>query len=170
MSDFDDGRGMSASPVSAETARVMALIWSAWRADIDAEAAADEASSVPLLTRPSRWTLPRPRLDDLTRLVPCAWRERREWCGCFRCDALSAAEVCAREIVAGRSPLALAPRQAARAAALAAAPPKFIGEKARKSAAAKAPAEVLPLLAHMGAENVDGAGHEAAKRAARGKR
>ena len=37
MSDFDDGRGMSASPVSAETARVMALIWSAWRADIDAD-------------------------------------------------------------------------------------------------------------------------------------
>lgn len=148
MSDDDKRAKMIAGPVHAETFRIMAMIWEAWRTDIDAEVATDEASSVPLLTKPARWTLPRIDGDDEMRLQPCAWRRARGWCRCFRCDALSAIEMNAREILAGRRPLALAPDHTAVAAALAASAPKWLGKGARKVAQkAKAPAPPKAIAA-----------------------
>lgn len=134
---------MIAGPVFAETHRVMVMIWEAWRADIDAEVAADAASDAPLLTKPARWTLPRIDGADEMRLVPCVWRSRRAWCQCFRCDSLNAVEMTARELASGRLPLSLAPPFAAEARAIAAALPKYLGGKgkrATKAKPAKAPA------------------------------
>lgn len=134
MSDEEKRAKMIAGPVHAETLRVMVMIWEAWRADIDAEVIRDTASDVPLLTKPARWTLPRVDGADEMRLVPCAWRLRREWCRCFRCDALSAVEMSARELFVGRRPLALAPHHAAASAALATSAPKWLGKGAGKVA------------------------------------
>lgn len=143
MSDDEGKFPMIAGPVFAETSRVMVMIWEAWRADIDAEVAADAASDVPLLTKPARWTLPRIDGADEMRLMPCAWRLRREWCQCFRCDALNAVDTTARELSMGRAPLCLTPDLAAEARAIAAALPKYLGGKgkrATKAKPAKAPA------------------------------
>lgn len=128
---------MIAGPVHAETHRVMVMIWEAWRADIDAEVAADAASDVPLLTKPARWTLPRIDGADEMRLALCAWRLRREWCRCFRCDALNAVDMTARELSMGRAPLSLAPALAAEARAIAAALPKYLGGKRKLAPKAK---------------------------------
>lgn len=150
MSDEEKRAEMIAGPVFAETSRVMVMIWEAWRADIDAEVAADAASDVPLLTKPARWTLPRIDGADEMRLAPCAWRLRREWCRCFRCDALNAVDMTARELSAGRAPLCLAPALAAEAAAIAAALPKYLGGKGKRATKAKptrAPAPPTPAAA-----------------------